>query len=273
MQQLQYCVMNYDWGQSAKNSVVAELYASNGSKIDKTKQYAELWLGTHVNGPSKLMDGSQLTSDLPYLFKILSIEKPLSIQSHPDKKMAIELHKNYPDIYKDANHKPEMAIAITDFEALCGLITRNEYLELIAVPEFKTIFNGSSTVKDALVYIMSIDNSTIKKYIDLVKGKINNKVFKTLYKNFGNDVGVLCSFLLKYHKLKPGQALFISPNVPHSYISGTIAEIMATSDNVIRAGCTTKYIDKETLLRTLNYDEFDPLFYPQIIKAQMKSNY
>ena len=58
--------------------------------------------------------------NLPFLFKVLSVNKALSIQAHPDKKHAEELHKARPDIYKDSNHKPEMAIALTDFEGLCG---------------------------------------------------------------------------------------------------------------------------------------------------------
>jgi mannose-6-phosphate isomerase class I len=59
------------------------------------------------------------TGDLPYLFKVLSVRKALSIQAHPDLKLARELHAKFPQIYKDANHKPEMTIALTHFEALC----------------------------------------------------------------------------------------------------------------------------------------------------------
>lgn len=49
--------------------------------------------------------------------------KALSIQAHPDKELAKNLHKRHPNLYKDDNHKPEMALAITQFEALCGFIT------------------------------------------------------------------------------------------------------------------------------------------------------
>lgn len=59
-------------------------------------------------------------SDIPFLFKILSVDTALSIQAHPDKELAMKLHLEHPDIYKDSNHKPEMAIALTNFEALCG---------------------------------------------------------------------------------------------------------------------------------------------------------
>lgn len=49
--------------------------------------------------------------------------KALSIQAHPDKELAGVLHKLQPNLYKDDNHKPEMALAITEFEALCGFIS------------------------------------------------------------------------------------------------------------------------------------------------------
>ncbi len=48
------------------------------------------------------------------------MEKALSIQAHPNKAHAEELHAASPHIYKDPNHKPEIAVALTDFEALCG---------------------------------------------------------------------------------------------------------------------------------------------------------
>ena len=79
-------------------------------------------MGTHPKSPSKLFDGTTLSSHLaahpsligdeiitsfdagdgniPFLFKILAIEKALSIQTHPDKQLAERLHKERPDIYK-----------------------------------------------------------------------------------------------------------------------------------------------------------------------------
>ncbi|CAI8597673.1 unnamed protein product [Vicia faba] len=64
--------------------------------------------------------------DLPFWFKVLSVGKALSIQAQPDKELARMLHRLHPDVYKDGNHKPEMALAMTDFEALGGFITLEE---------------------------------------------------------------------------------------------------------------------------------------------------
>ncbi|BHF79545.1 hypothetical protein SprV_0702266600 [Sparganum proliferum] len=106
---------------------------------EPSKPYAELWMGTHPSGPSKFADQSSenladyINKDtsvlgtesvklfgktLPFLFKVLSVNKALSIQAHPNKKLAEKLHADHPDVYKDDNHKPELAIALSDFEAL-----------------------------------------------------------------------------------------------------------------------------------------------------------
>ena len=61
---------------------------------------------------------------MAFLFKILCVEKALSIQAHPDKKLAEKLHAARPDIYKDDNHKPELAIALDDSLVACfGFLT------------------------------------------------------------------------------------------------------------------------------------------------------
>jgi len=113
---------------------------ADGFSVQQDKPYAELWMGTHPSLPSKdvatgrtLLDlvqdnqallgheiASKYSSKLPFLFKVLSINKALSIQAHPNKKLAEQLHAKDPKHYPDDNHKPEMTIAITPFEGLCG---------------------------------------------------------------------------------------------------------------------------------------------------------
>ena len=100
--------------------------------VDDQEPYAELWMGSHVSGPSvSAKTGEPLNrwlernpmalgkevlkehgSSLPFLFKVLSIQKSLSIQSHPDKALAEQLHSERPHVYKDPNHKPEIALAV-----------------------------------------------------------------------------------------------------------------------------------------------------------------
>ena len=119
----------YAWGKLGKDSEVAKVLKAGGQSVDDDKPYAELWMGTHPSAPSAVQVdpssqptplSSYIQSELPYLFKILSIRTALSIQAHPDIPLARRLHAQNPKEYKDDNHKPEMATAITPFEALCG---------------------------------------------------------------------------------------------------------------------------------------------------------
>lgn len=181
--ELKCAVQNYDWGKLGKESEVAQLSSACKSfVVDDKKPYAELWMGTHVNGPSYVIDTEEdlsvwlqrnmdsLGSDvrkhfgdnLPFLFKVLSVGKALSIQAHPNKvslildlikimmvfvifrflfkKHAEELHQSRPDLYKDPNHKPELAVALTPFQALCGFRNTAEIVDFVKGSFFKVYF-------------------------------------------------------------------------------------------------------------------------------------
>ena len=141
---LQPAVKQYAWGIRGGDSRVARYGLETGALkvIDQSAPYAEIWLGTHPSGPSLLDDGTELSKvvkggNLPWLLKVLSAGKALSIQAHPDKTLAEKLHKDKPDLYKDSNHKPEMAIALTPFEAMCGFRRLSEIaVHLRKHPEF-----------------------------------------------------------------------------------------------------------------------------------------
>ena len=145
MIELECAVQKYAWGKRGESSAVARIKVASDItfQVSQTETYAELWMGTHPNGPSKVkglgvalyqwlqesgkaegMVGSvpdgYPKNDIPYMLKVLSIETALSIQAHPDKQLAPILHAAHPDIYKDPNHKPEMCIALTSLEALKG---------------------------------------------------------------------------------------------------------------------------------------------------------
>ncbi|KAJ2753832.1 Mannose-6-phosphate isomerase [Coemansia sp. BCRC 34490] len=139
---LSCAVNNYHWGKPGLSSKAAQFAATNPDvTIDPTQTYAELWMGTHPSGPSKVYGTDTKLSTLiekdptgalgasverefgprlPFLFKVLSIETALSIQAHPDKALAERLHRERPAVYRDDNHKPEMSIALTQFTAMSG---------------------------------------------------------------------------------------------------------------------------------------------------------
>ena len=136
-------IKDYAWGIRGLDSRVARFALESGiiDEVDPDTPYAELWIGTHPKGPSMLKTGESLRDaigdDLPFLFKVLSAGKALSIQAHPDKELAEKLNQENPSKYGDDNHKPEMAIALTPFEAMCGFRRLEEISHLIKKhPEF-----------------------------------------------------------------------------------------------------------------------------------------
>ncbi|TGZ82939.1 mannose-6-phosphate isomerase [Ascodesmis nigricans] len=161
--QLQCGANSYDWGKIGHDSAAARFAAATEEAnftIQADKPYAELWMGTHPSNPSKdvatgqtllemvsenqaLMTpeiGERYDKKLPFLFKVLSIQKALSIQAHPDKKLAERLHAQDPKNYPDDNHKPEMTIAITDFDGFCGFRPLAQIASFLKhVPELRIV--------------------------------------------------------------------------------------------------------------------------------------
>ena len=272
---------NYDWGKPAKDSLVAEALIKNGQPVDQTKNYAEYWMGTHPNGPSKIIkDGKEvLLSDeingqLSYLFKILSINLPLSIQLHPDKANAEVLHKNFPNSYKDDNHKPELFIALSDFELLFGLVTLDKAVEIMK--NYKNIFNlkeGEKLINEPNIEnykylierIIFLERNQYENIIKLIlddKSTTEDSLVKKLYINFGLDSGILISLFMNHFHKKKGESFFIDANIPHAYIYGNCLELMACSDNVIRLGLTPKLVDKENFDKIIK-NNLDEMIYDE----------
>lgn len=242
-------IKNYDWGTDCMDSqlVLLSLLGGHINFFNPDLNYAELWLATAKNNVSVYYDTKEnINTKLPYLFKILSIKKPLSIQIHPDKNIAEYLHLTKPDIYPDDNHKPEMAIAYPNLEALSGIRDDTEILEILKdYPELDispyNLFESLLNIQENIIIniINRIKNKNIKTLIDNLILYIN--------KSFEYDVGVLAPIYMNYVKLNKFEALVIKPNTPHVYLKGNIIECMATSDNVIRLALSSKIKDVESL--------------------------
>jgi len=158
---------SYEWGKIGPASAVGQLMASSASatpasasstpfKLEDGKPYAELWMGTHSSGPSSVVrpDGSvaslreHLGAELPFLFKVLSVGKALSIQAHPNASLAQQLHAERPNVYKDPQHKPELACALTPFEAMCAFRPLGEVAQHAReYPEFRALLGQSLSDK------------------------------------------------------------------------------------------------------------------------------
>lgn len=262
-------------------------------EVDPDAPYAELWIGTHPKGPSSLLNGKSLESKvgapLPFLFKVLSCGKTLSIQAHPDKSLAVKLHQNDPTHYGDDNHKPEMAIALTPFEAMCGFRRIEEISALLRKhPEFSACISNEAKLavfmckdeasrRDALQMLfssfMSCPTETSKMQLGALLKRIQNeqstlhphpheeppwerkcsRAVLRLSQQFPGDAGAMAPFFLNYLLIAPGESFFMAPNEPHAYVAGEILECMACSDNVVRAGLTPKFKDVPNLVDMLSY--------------------
>ncbi|KAG1890327.1 mannose-6-phosphate isomerase [Suillus subluteus] len=285
-------IQNYDWGKKGKDSKVAEFASGagiHGFTLNQSVPYAELWMGTHVKSPSGVVDrkqnltqiltenpdliGDQVSQrfdttngNLPFLFKVLAIDKALSIQTHPDKKTSEKLHAEQPTVYTDPNHKPEMALALTDFKAL----SIAEYVK--AVPEFNSLIDPSivteflnctnlseserkAVLKKLFAALMTADVSNIATQLQTLVARYQRGGQKpleedvkdlvlTLSEQYPGDVGVFCAFMLNYVRMTPGQAIFLGAGEPHAYVEGG----MSSPDNVIRAGLTPKPKDIPNLV-------------------------
>ncbi len=283
MHSLRGTVQPYAWGMIGSSSLVAQL-ASKSSSIDSSQPYAEYWMGTHPKGESYLLDENQsslksyLNRDLPFLFKVLSVQTALSIQAHPNKEHAKILHQLNPKEYPDDNHKPEMAIALTEFECLCAFRPYDEIKKFIEKYEQLQILCGKNICEEFLNANPSNQQLLLKKlYSNLMQSSSSviaqcvnahlqsisstsnsenelSSLFQRLNKQYpGGDVGLFSIYFFNYIILHPGEAILLKANVPHAYLHGECIECMACSDNVVRAGLTPKFKDILTLIEMLDY--------------------
>ncbi|KAJ8059450.1 hypothetical protein OCU04_011113 [Sclerotinia nivalis] len=207
---LQCGVNSYDWGKVGSDSAAAKFAAAtpvDDFSIQEDKPYAELWMGTHPSNPSKdlttkrtlldlVQDNQALLSKdvsekfgekLPFLFKVLSIGKALSIQAHPNKKLAEQLHQKDSKNYPDDNHKPEMTIAITPFDGLCGFRPLAEISHFLStVPSLKKLV-GQSEAEDFQSAIKGQETSD-KQEDEEKNKKALQKVFTALMNAKKEDV-------------------------------------------------------------------------------------
>lgn len=292
-------IQRYEWG--------SRDYIANLLKLEKneTEPWAELWLSAHDKAPSLLLEtqtqlneaitanpqeflGKKIALEyknkLPYLLKILSAEKPLSIQAHPnldeaqrgfrrENEQGIPL-TDFVRNYKDDNHKPELICALTEFHAMCGFRPASEIIDFFKKLGFSKILKtfsafkkepSSGNMKNLFSEIINaglgkkqqILEMTIKKYHRLKDEFIKAWITKLL-EFYPNDIGVISPLFLNTFILQPGQAIFLKAGVLHAYLQGTGVEIMANSDNVLRGGLTPKNIDVDELVSLLQWEMKEP---------------
>ncbi|XP_064123332.1 mannose-6-phosphate isomerase isoform X2 [Loxodonta africana] len=231
-------------------------------------------MGTHPRGDAKILDNhiSQKTlgqwiaenqdslgskvkdtfnGQLPFLFKVLSVKTALSIQAHPNKELAEKLHLQAPEHYPDANHKPEMAIALTSFQGLCGFRPVEEIVTFLKkVPEFQFLVGDNavtelkqsmshdsravaSALQNCFSHLMKSEKKVVAEQLNLLVKRISQQVaagnnmediygelLLELHQQYPGDIGCFAIYFLNLLTLKPGEAMFLEANVPHAYLKG-----------------------------------------------------
>ncbi len=254
--------MRYAWG---SKDLIPDLL---GIEPDG-EPMAEIWFGTHKNSPSIVLDsqGGTLLSrvgELPFLVKFLAAESPLSIQAHPSKARAQHMFGQSHSSYQDANHKPEMIIAVTEFRALCGFRPRTELeIDLQKLATATIHLAGlwgayeAAGLKGAMNWIYDSEPPAVGQLVAnaTVLGRKRARLVEELFDRYPGDKGILVSVLMNLVTLEPGEAMFLPAGNIHAYLFGLGVEVMAASDNVLRGGLTPKPIDVKELLKILDYSE------------------
>lgn len=302
MDLLRGAVRTYAWG---SRTAIADF---TGRPSPTAHPEAELWLGAHPGDPAYLDgDGTEhslldvISADpegelgaatrqrfgdaLPFLAKVLAADEPLSLQAHPSADQAAEgfaredrlnLPINAPNRnYRDRSHKPELIVAIGQFEALAGFRPAAGSAELMAaldVPELdpyiglllgqadadglRTLFTTWITAPqpdlDVLVPVV-LDGAINYLRSGQTTYEAEAKTVLELGERYPGDAGVLASMLLNRISLAPGEGMYLPAGNLHAYLHGMGFEVMANSDNVLRGGLTPKHVDVPELLRVLDF--------------------
>ncbi|MCO1654726.1 mannose-6-phosphate isomerase, class I [Pseudonocardia humida] len=307
MELLENAVRPYAWG---SRTVIAELL---GEEVPSAHPQAELWLGAHPDDPSRLVGGDGARTSLldalhadprrllgadradrwggtlPFLLKVLAAEEPLSLQAHPSleqartgfaRENAVGVDRHAPDRnYRDANHKPELICALTEFHALVGfrdpaatvpLLRALDVPELAGHAELLAAQPDADGLRALFTTWITLPQSALDVLVPALQAGCvrlagNDTEFHTeartvleLSERYPGDAGVLAALLLNRVTLAAGEALFLPAGNLHAYLHGAGIELMANSDNVLRGGLTPKHVDVPELLRVLDFTAAPP---------------
>jgi mannose-6-phosphate isomerase len=229
------------------------------------RPWAELWLGTHPNGPARLVGGpalAELTGPLPFLLKILAAAEPLSLQAHPSAEQARAGFAA--GRYPDPEPKPELLCALAEFEAFCGIRPVGATLALLAevgaVELAERVRDAGAGGALAALYHGGIH---VEPIVDGCRASDRPEArwVTRLAARYPGDPSVAATLLLNLVRLQPGQAIQLGAGTLHAYLGGAGIELMGASDNVVRGGLTVKPVDVDDLLTVL---DASPLAEPEL---------
>lgn len=306
MNLLRGAVRKYAWG---SRTAIAEF---TGRQSPTQHPEAELWFGAHPGdsahcvtdeGERSLLDvigadpagqlgegaRARFGDGLPFLAKVLAADEPLSLQAHPSSQQAVHGFEREERLgipvsaptrnYRDVSHKPELIVALGQFEALAGFrpaAASVEFMRALAVADldpYIALLEGQSDA-DGLRALFTTWITAPQPALDLLvpavlDGAINYirsgettfqaeaKTILELGERYPGDAGVLAAMLLNRITLAPGEGIYLPAGNLHAYLHGVGFEVMANSDNVLRGGLTPKHVDVPELLRVLDFTPAD----------------
>ncbi|MEB4675375.1 mannose-6-phosphate isomerase [Enterobacteriaceae bacterium G50] len=294
MQKLINSVQNYAWGSKSAltelygianpdNLPMAELWMGahpkSSSKITDSQGTVRS-LRDVIDADKAALLGREVADrfgELPFLFKVLCAAQPLSIQVHPNKR-ASEIgfaKENAAGIamdaaernYKDPNHKPELVFALTPFLAMNAFREFSEIVSLLqpvagahkAIAHFLEQPNGER-LSALFASLLNMQGEEKERALAILRSALSSQqgepwqTIRVISEFYPDDSGLFSPLLLNVVKLKPGEAMFLFAETPHAYLQGTALEVMANSDNVLRAGLTPKYIDIPELVANVKFE-------------------
>jgi mannose-6-phosphate isomerase len=252
----------YDWG--PVDGLAAWTAATGGPQ-------AELWFGSHPNGPSPLRDEpGESTTPTTILAKILAAVRPLSIQIHPPAAFAragFTAQQADPcaaQLLADPFAKAEMLIALEPFVILEGF--RDPQVSAAVFADLggplSPIAQALSEARtgDAIRGLLALSPEVVADQASglptaFLNAGLNDHaagVIAEVIQCYPDDPGVFVAAMLHSRTLQPGEAVYVDPGTVHAYVRGVGIEVMTNSDNVLRLGLTSKVIAVESALAALD---------------------
>ncbi|OII69578.1 mannose-6-phosphate isomerase, class I [Streptomyces sp. CC77] len=222
---------------------------------------------------------------LPFLLKLLAADAPLSVQVHPDSAQAEAGYRRENALgvpvdaphrtYRDPHHKPEMIVALTPFRGLCGFRAPSrcaDLLDALGVPELRGHADAlrAEPEETALARVFTAFLDPPAGLLAAVTGAVaaaadrpgrhhaDLRAYAEIARAHPGDAGLLPALMLRHIELRPGEALYLGAGVPHAYLAGLGVEIMASSDNVLRCGLTSKHVDAVELAAVVAFEAPPP---------------
>lgn len=209
---------------------------------------------------------------LPFLLKVLAPGRAISIQAHPTAEQARSLRADGPgEVYVDDWAKPELLLAIAPFEVFVGMRPFAQVADVarrLAVPRLVDLVEeveGAEDPEHALLAavlatppdeVAELARAVVAACVRLegAAGAVGDAsaAIVRVAEEHPDDIGLVVLVLMNHRVLRPGEYIDVAAGVLHSYVRGLGVEVLANSDNVVRAGLTSKPVNVPELLRIVD---------------------